>query len=224
MSHRPLVIKRVGLISGVNIIVRPLVYPWPGINQGITPRFPRVFEEDFCTGGDHVTFHRVTDWTVTAGEFDPFDLHQGVLSRYVSSNTQATQTLQNIQTGVVYTINVAGDAIVSFGGGAPVFEWNGDPTQNTNQLYMKDVSATVKFTNSVPVNISVKFTSNSNQLSSIDMTDPSSTSVVKNPTFTTQQEFYYDIESWFADSAEVPTNTLGYLLGFSDHLAFTLFE
>lgn len=223
----PLIVNRVQVINRTHMFAAPMQSYWPPLqfdrDAYPVPGFPRLFMTDICTGSDHITFHQLDDWTVTAGVFDPFDLYANVLSRYSGVNAQATQQLPQLSTGVTYQISVSGDVVVSFSGGSGTqYSWN------TNSKTITDQQVDVTFTTDTPDVISVKFNNNTQQLDAITMTNMSTNEqVLSNSDFTQTHEHFYDIEGWYVDSADPTTispDTLGYLQGFNDVQLFTIFE
>lgn len=222
----PLIINRVGVINRTHAFAKPMVHGHPRLRFGDgfpVPGFPRLFMTDICTGSDHLTLTKIQDWQVTSGEFDPFDLFGSVLKRHTNANAQATQQLDNIQTGVTYSISVSGTGVVSFT--APIgttYSWG------VNHNTFADETKTVTFTGGAPTAISIKLENNSHEIDAISMTEQNTTTeLITNMDFVNTEEQFYDIESWYVDSEDeriVPHTTLGYLQGFNDTQIFTIFE
>lgn len=222
----PLIINRVGVINRTHAFASPMIHGHPRLRFGDgfpVPGFPRLFMTDICTGSDHVTLTKIQDWQVTSGTFDPFHLFGGMLRRNENTNTQATQQIDNLQTGVTYTISVTGTGVVSFT--APFgtsYSWGANHNNFQNE------SKTVQFTGGAPTSISIKLENNTHEIDAISMQAANSTTeLITNMDFVNVEEHFYDIESWYVDSEDeriVPRDTLGYLQGFNDTQIFTIFE
>lgn len=232
----PLVVRQVGLINRSHVHAKPLPARWPRMRHDgdgvFTPHFPAEINNDGCAANDHLTLNKIPHWYVCNGEFDPFYLYDGTLSRGVPSSTMACQdlTTNDIQTGF-YSVALSGAATVVFGGTSTTFSWWGDQgAGNTgNDVRIEDGFANVAFGVSAPHTIGVRLDNNTDRVEAITMTYMEATPNVqklKNHSFDSAV-YFYDIEGWYEDSKDtaiVPTNTLGWLEGFNDSQIYTIFE
>ena len=214
-------IKQVKVVKGCSVTASPVEPRWPDLGY---LHLVRQFMTDICTGSDHITFNKVSDWSVTSGIFDPFYLFGASLKRYNNTNTQATQTLSGLQTGTSYSLSLSGSATVSFSGPAGVvYSW-GSSTQ-----IMSDQTVSIDFTTAVPTSISVKLNNANDEVAAVSMVDQAApeTELLNNIDFVNVEEHFYDIDSWYTDSDNeeiVPHDTLGWLAGFNDSQIFTIFD
>ena len=228
----PLVFNRVGMINRTHVFAKPVQQYWPRLQYDAgypKPHFPRMIDTDMCVGDNHITLHKVNNWSVTSGSFDPISLYTTMLQRDTNDNAQTTQTLSGLSTNTTYNISLTGDATISFSGGTGTqYSWNGSAAGFTNSIIFSDNSATVSFTNDTPDVISVKLNNNTQTVSKILMiNNTTGQNIVRNSDFSVVDEHFYSIEEWYSDSFDnniVPTDTLGYLQGFNDALIFSIFE
>ena len=233
----PLVIRQVGLINRSHVHAKPLPARWPRMRHDgdgvFTPHFPAEINNDGCAANDHLTFNRVTDWYVCAGEVDPFMLYDSQLQRSVASNTQICQDLTtvDIHTGH-YRVALSGSATIVFGGTNTTYSWfSGQGDGNTgNTIRLQDGFADVSFGVSAPHTIGIRLDTNDDNVDAIELIDVHETpniQVLKNNMFEQSDVYFYDIEGWYEDSKDttvVPANTLGWLEGFNDSQIYTIFE
>lgn len=224
-----LIVDRVRLIDRAHLRAVPVPERWPwlfdttgsGGYNSTNPHFPRLFMTDICTGSDHLTLTMINNWHVTSGVFDPFSLFGSTLTRYENVNTQATQTISNLQTNTQYQITVTGTGVISFSGPpGTLYSWG----RNNNRF--DNETKTVEFLGTPPTEFSVKVESG-DEIETVSMTDPSGTELITNNDFVQTEEHFYDIEGWYVDSENpdiVPPQALGYLQGFNDTQIFTIFE
>lgn len=229
IGTEPLVVKQTTVNGGV-IVARTDLLPrrWPLLVQygGIfVLNTIQEIADDFCAVTDHLTYNRVTDWSVGTGVFDPYELYDGVLQRNTTTNASVNQDLPtNMQTNTTYRVTVSGQAIVGFTGSG--FTWGDNSTGNS--FVFDNSDQTITFTNK-PTQIFAILTSSSDKLHSIslsgDVSGKADYEHIVNRTFDQVNSELYDIESWYDESpSTVSTNVLGWLEGYNTSQLFTVFE
>lgn len=228
----PLTFNR-GAYIQTNLIAAPPTGKWPPLVQdgGIfTPNTVEEIAGDFCAVTDHLTYNVVTDWTVTTGVFDPYDLFDGTLRRNTTSDAVVIQTLPALQTGVNYCVSVSSSGFCNITFNSGSITWGDGSTSNT-KIFTSNGSNSVSFS-TAPTTISIRLTQNSSEVYSISVkqgtcANTTGSEMLTNPSFENVISILYDIETWYQESAdpnEVPTNTLGWLEGYNTGQLFTVFE
>jgi len=224
-----LVIRR-GTINRSHVIAAPLPAKWPRMQHDgdgvFTPHFPASIENDGCAANDHLTFNKLESWYVCTGEFEPYSLFDASLRRNISLNTQACQSLTD--SGVAlgnYRLSLSGSATVVFGGTTTTYGWSDGSSVNSKRLQNGFID--VSFGVSPPTTIGIRLDNDNDTVEAISLKDTQNVEFISNSKFESASVYFYDIESWYADSEDtnlVPTNTLGWLEGFNDSQIFTVFE
>ena len=225
----PLVVKQT-TVNGGMIVASPGLLPrrWPLLVQygGIfVLNTVQEITDDFCAVTDHLTYNRVSDWSVGTGVFDPYELYDGVLQRYTTSNASVNQDLPTtMQTGTTYRVTVSGQATVGFTGSG--FTWGDGSTSNS--FVFDNSDQTITFANK-PTQLFILLTSNSDKVYSVSLSGSDVGKAdyehVVNNTFDQVESELYDIESWYDESpSTVSTDVLGWLEGYNTSQLFTVFE
>ena len=229
IGSEPLVVKQ-ATVNGGMIVAKPELLPrrWPLLVQYGGVFVLNTIQEitsDFCAVSDHLTYNRVTDWSVGTGVFDPYELYDGVLQRYTASNASINQDLPTtIQTNTTYRVTVSGQATVGFTGSG--FTWGDSSTGNS--FVFDNSDQTITFQNK-PTQIFILLTSNSDKVYSVSLSGSDVGKAdyehVVNRTFDQVESELYDIESWYDESpSTVSTDVLGWLEGYNSSQLFTVFE
>ena len=229
IGTEPLVVKQTTVNGGV-IVARTDLLPrrWPLLVQygGIfVLNTVQEITNDFCAVSDHLTYNRVTDWSVGTGVFDPYELYDGVLQRYTTTNASVNQDLPTtMQTSTTYHVTVSGQATVGFTGSG--FTWGDGSTGNS--FVFDNSDQTIAFQNK-PTQIFILLTSDDDRVYSVSLSGDQSGvdnyEHVVNNTFDQIESELYDIESWYDESpTSVSTDVLGWLEGYNDSQLFTVFE
>lgn len=228
----PLTFNR-GAYIQTNLVATQLTGRWPPLVQdgGIfTPNAVEEITDDFCTVTDHLTYNIVTDWTVTTGVFDPYELFDGTLKRNTVSDALVIQTLPTIQTGVNYCVSVSSSGFCNITFNSGNMSWSDGSTSNT-KIFTSNGANSVSFS-TAPTTISIRLTQNNSEIYNISMKQGTCANItgaelLANPSFENVESRLYDVETWYLDSQdpeEVPTNTLGWLEGYNTSQLFTIFE
>lgn len=204
---------------GAKSELKKVEHPPTGISH-----YPRVPDTDICTGSDHLTYTRVDDWSVVSGVFDPFSLHQAILKRLNSVDTETTQSGLSIEIDTTYQLSLTGAGLIIFENGNN-YEWSTGGLSNSELINNQTVSVT--FRNTAPDKINIRLVTDDQQVQAISLTDPQGVEIIRNNDFTRVETHFYDTNAWYVaalDERMVPKDALGYLEGFNDSFIYTIFE
>lgn len=215
-----LILRQVGLIrqTSARAELEPVGHPAPGGGH-----YPRDFETDQCVGVDHLTYTIIPHWQNTSGVFDPYSLYNAILKRLDSVEAEVTQSGLGLNVGT-YNISLTGAGLITFHDGGD-YEWSSGSMIKQERLV--DQSATVIIKSTAPTSVTIRLENDIDELSAISITDNNGVEQLINHDFTQFEEHFYDIDSWHDAAIHpeiVPTDVLGYLQGYNQHILYTVFE